>query len=236
MAFASFSKTERTPAQHNQSINEAQVSDQSTNLDDLNEEAWPSQHSVRVDSQFSRLRIGNSRATESESETIASMPSSSSSTSSRRASILRDLLEKNRRLTRQIVEMKGPAQFLTQKEVECAANPLCQEEPVVLKSASTKSSDDTKVELMTVLTHDMGVDTVSLNNTTMGMANTSPMDYNADSGLLDRNPGIVEIKDELISPEQLKFTEAIFKAMSEDLAPLIANRDQSAVRVTAYRG
>ena len=40
----------------------------------------------------------------------------------------------------------------------------------------------------------------------------------------------------MISPEQLKFTVDISKAMSKELAPLIANRDQAAVRRTAFRG
>ena len=39
-----------------------------------------------------------------------------------------------------------------------------------------------------------------------------------------------------ISPEQLSFTEAISKAMSKELAPLIANRDQTRVRPTVYKG
>ena len=39
-----------------------------------------------------------------------------------------------------------------------------------------------------------------------------------------------------ISPEQLRFTEAISKAMSKELAPLIANRDQTRVRPTVYKG
>ena len=38
-----------------------------------------------------------------------------------------------------------------------------------------------------------------------------------------------------ISPEQLRFT-AISKAMSKELAPLIANRDQTRVRPTVYKG
>ena len=39
-----------------------------------------------------------------------------------------------------------------------------------------------------------------------------------------------------ISPEHLRFTEAISKAMSKELAPLIANRDQTRVRPTVYKG
>ena len=39
-----------------------------------------------------------------------------------------------------------------------------------------------------------------------------------------------------ISQEQLRFTEAISKAMSKEPAPLIANRDKTTVRPTIYKG
>ena len=65
---------------------------------------------------------------------------------------------------------------------------------------------------------------------------TSPEDHTVRGGLLESNHGIDDPKDELISPEKLKFTEAISKAMAKELAPLIANRDQTAVRPTLYRG
>ena len=74
---------------------------------------------------------------------------------------------------------------------------------------------------------------ISSNNATMGMAHTSPMDR---GGLLESNHGTDDPKDELISPEKLKFTEAITKTIAKVLAPLIANRDQTAVRPTLYRG
>ena len=74
---------------------------------------------------------------------------------------------------------------------------------------------------------------ISSNNATMGMAHTSPVDR---GGLFEDNHGTEDSKDELISPEQLKFTEAISKAIAKELAPLISNRDQTAVRPTLYRG
>ena len=67
----------------------------------------------------------------------------------------------------------------------------------------------------------------------MGMAHSSPMDQ---GGLLESNHGTDDPKDESISPEQLNVTEAISKAIAKELAPLIANRDQTAVRPTLYRG
>ena len=89
---------------------------------------------------------------------------------------------------------------------------------------------------MTVPTKELVVDIISLSNTTMGIANTSPVDHTADDGLLECNPCISDTKSKLISPEQLKFTEAISKAMPIELAASIANRDQTAVPPTAYRG
>ena len=77
---------------------------------------------------------------------------------------------------------------------------------------------------------------ISSNNATMGMAHTLPEDHVVRGRLLESNHGTDDPKDELISPEKLKFTEAIFKAMAKELAPLIANRDQTAVRPTLYRG
>ena len=77
---------------------------------------------------------------------------------------------------------------------------------------------------------------ISSNNATMGMAHTSPEDHTVRGRLLESNHGTDDPKDELISPEKLKFTEAISKTMAKDLAPLIANRDQTAVRSTLYRG
>ena len=74
---------------------ELQMSEQSTSLDDLDEEDWPSKDSFKVDSEVSDQTIGSSQATKSERRTIVS---NSSSRSSRRSSIDRALLEKLRKL------------------------------------------------------------------------------------------------------------------------------------------
>ena len=89
---------------------------------------------------------------------------------------------------------------------------------------------------MTAPTPDMGVDTKCLNTTTIGKAITSPVDHTADGELLESNTGTDDTKDQFISPEELNVMEAISKAMSKVWAALIANRDQTAVRLTAYRG
>ena len=122
---------------------------------------------------------------------------------------------------------------LTQMQAMCATIPIQQQEPMALESATTQLPNDSK---MTAPIRDLVVDTKPLNNTTIGIANTSIGDHTADDGLLQLNPCTSDTKSELISPEQFKFTEAISEAMSKELAPLIANRDQTAVRPTAYRG
>ena len=43
-------------------------------------------------------------------------------------------------------------------------------------------------------------------------------------------------EEEAISPEQLRFTTALSKAMSKELAPLLAGRDLAQVRPNVYRG
>ena len=53
----------------------------------------------------------------------------------------------------------------------------------------------------------------------MGMAYTSPVDHTAEDGLLESNTGTSDTKGELISPEQVKFTDATSEAVSEELAP-----------------
>ena len=125
--------------------NEPQMSDQSTNFDDLDEEDWPSRDSFRYDSDFSDVTINSSRATGSERKTIIS---TSSSTSSRRSSIHRALLEKTekddariRELTEQIAEMN---KALTQIQAMCATNPKQHQEPMVRESATTKLPNDSK--------------------------------------------------------------------------------------------
>ena len=51
---------------------------------------------------------------------------------------------------------------------------------------------------------------------------------------LERPPAMKD--DEPISPEQLKFTEAISNAMSKEWAPLIADRNHILTRPTIYKG
>ena len=54
-------------------------------------------------------------------------------------------------------------------------------------------------------------------------------------GSQDNSPAPSE-GEEVISPEQLRFTAAISKAMSKELAPLLAGRDQTQAKPSVYRG
>ena len=128
------------------------------------------------------------------------------------------------------------AGVLALMQATSVATPVNQQESVVLESALTKLPNDTKEEQMTTPTQNKGVDRISLNNTTMGIAKTSPVDHSAVGGLLESNHGTDDTQDDLISHEQLKFTKAIPKAMYIELAPFIVNRDQIAIRPTVYRG
>ena len=57
----------------------------------------------------------------------------------------------------------------------------------------------------------------------------------ATRGSQDNSPAPSE-GEEMISPEQLRFTAAISKAMSKELAPLLAGRDQTQAKPSVYRG
>ena len=57
----------------------------------------------------------------------------------------------------------------------------------------------------------------------------------ATRGSRDNSPAHSE-EGEVISPEQLRFTAAISKAMSKELAPLLADRDPTQARPSVYRG
>ena len=48
--------------------------------------------------------------------------------------------------------------------------------------------------------------------------------------------GEAKVEEEAISPEQLRFTAAISKAMSKELAPLLAGRDLAQAKPNVYRG
>ena len=57
----------------------------------------------------------------------------------------------------------------------------------------------------------------------------------ATKGSRDSSPAASE-ESEVISPEQLRFTAAISKAISKELAQLLSGRDPSQARPSVYRG
>ena len=50
------------------------------------------------------------------------------------------------------------------------------------------------------------------------------------------NSPVAREEGDVISPEQLRFTAAVSKAMSKELAPLLAGRDLSQARPNVYQG
>ena len=66
----------------------------------------------------------------------------------------------------------------------CATVPRRQQETVVLESVTTELPTDSKIEPMTAPITELMVEKISLNKTTMGIANTSPVDDTADDVLL----------------------------------------------------
>ena len=89
---------------------------------------------------------------------------------------------KYRDMTQHVTKMKSRvAQMLIQmRETTKSAIPMHQNELMLRENVIIKLPNDTDVELQ------MGVYTMSLNNTTMGMANTSPVHLTTDNGLLER--------------------------------------------------
>ena len=67
---------------------------------------------------------------------------------------------------------------------------------VYLRSATINIPNDAEAEPMTTPTGDMGVDTISLDTTTMGIADTVPEYHASDNGLLERNLCSSETKHE----------------------------------------
>ena len=63
----------------------------------------------------------------------------------------------------------------------------------------------------------------------------SELSMQATRGSRDNSPAPSE-GEEVIPPEQLRFTAAISKAMSKELTPLLAGRDPTQARPSVYRG
>ena len=70
---------------------------------------------------------------------------------------------------------------------------------VAFESATNNFPNDAETEPMTPPTKDMGVDSKFWGTTTMGMADTLPINHTANYGLLEGNPCPSDMKDELIT-------------------------------------
>ena len=171
--------------------NEPQMTDQ-TNSDYLNVEDWPLEDSFKVVSNFLDSMPCSRRATEPKKETLS------------RKSIYRTRLEKseaiNRKLTQKVAELENALdRVIAQVQARSAGTPLHQQELVVLKNAIVTKPNDTKLESVIPPARDFGVDTISLDTTTLGIADTLPIYHAGDNGLLEGNPCTSDTKDELIT-------------------------------------
>ena len=178
--------------------NEPQMTDQTTNLDDLNVEDWPLEDRFKVVSDFLDSMPCNPRAIKPKRETLS------------RKSIYRARMEKsetiNRKLTQKIAELENALErVIAQVQVMSAAIPLHQQELVVLNNATVTISNDTKQESVIPPAKDMAVDPISLDTTTLGIAVTLPIYHAGDNGVLEGNPCTNDTKDELITSPLLSY-------------------------------
>ena len=182
--------------------NEPEITDRSTNLDDLNAEDWLLNDRFKVVSDFLDSMPCNSRATKSERGT---MISNSHSTSPRRSSINRTLLEKteaeNQGFTRQMAEMDHlQAQFLTEMRASYHVNTMsipCQE-TTISANVTTNLSIDTMLEnVIPAGTWKYSQYLCTLQPWVLLIH--KPIYHADDNGLLESNPCTRDTKDELIT-------------------------------------
>ena len=129
--------------------NEPQMTDQTTNLDDLNVEDWPLEDRFKVVSDFLDSKPFSPRATKPKRESLS------------RKSIYRARLEKseaiNRKLIQKVAELENALErVIAQVQAMSAATPLHQKELVVLKNATVTISNNTKLESVIPPARDMG--------------------------------------------------------------------------------
>ena len=168
--------------------------DRSKKLVVLNVEDWPLENSFIVVSDFLDPRPGNSRVTEPERVVRASssclvLSWGMSSLHETSIQTYRPLNQKLETLEQQLDEVSFLlAQSVLRKE-KLLARALMQLQSISAavhsKSATISIPNDPEVEPMTPSTKDMGVDPISLDTTTEGMADTLPIYHTADYGMLE---------------------------------------------------
>ena len=193
--------------------NESQMVDEhdrSTKSEDLNLKDWPLEDSFKPVSTFLDSMPSNSQDTEPERSIRTPSPSlvSSSKRSSLHEASIQFYQKQDQQLEALEQQMGEISISLVQSEIrmeKLLARVLAQMQSINaevqahLRNAEINVSNDVKSEPLTPLKKDMGVDQISLDTTTMGIADTLPEYHADDNGLRERNLHSSDTKNERIS-------------------------------------
>ena len=193
--------------------NESQMVDEhdrSTKLEDLNLKDWPLEDSFKPVPNFLDSMPSNSQGTEPEKS--IRIPSPSSVSLSKRSSLYETCVQIYQKqdhqlqaLEQQMDEISAFLEQSTLRREKLLARALAQmqlinaEVQVHLGNADINISDAVESEPLTPPTKDMGVDPISLETTTMCIADTLPEYHAGDNGLRERNLYSSDTKNERIS-------------------------------------
>ena len=193
--------------------NESQMVDEhdrSTKLEDLNLKDWPLEDSFKPVSNFLDSMPSNSQDTEPERSIRTPSPSlvSSSKRSSLHEASIQFYQKQDQQLEALEQQMGEISTSLVQSEIrmeKLLARVLAQMQSINaevqahLTNADINVSNDVKSEPLTPPLKDMEVDPISLDTTTMGIADTLPEYHADDNGLRERNLYSSDTKNERIS-------------------------------------
>ena len=194
--------------------NESQMVDEhdrSTKLEeDLNLEDWPLEDSFKPVSNFLDSMPSNSQDTEPERSISTPSPSlvSSSKRSSLHEASIQFYQKQDQQLEAPEQQMDEISFSLVRSEIrmeKLLARVLARMESINadvqihLRSATINTSNDPEAKPMTQPTKDLGLDPISLDTTTMGIADTLPEYHAGDNGLRERNLHSSDTKNERIS-------------------------------------
>ena len=192
--------------------NESQMVDEhdrSTKLEDLNLEDWPLEDSFKPVSNFLDPMPSNSQGTEPEKS--IRIPSPSSVSLSKRSSLYETCVQIYQKQDQQLEaleqQMDKISAFLEQSTLrreKLLARALAQMQSINAEvQAHLRDADinvsNVKSEPLTPPTKDMGLDPISLDTTTMCIADTLPEYHAGDNGLRERNLYSSDTKNERIS-------------------------------------
>ena len=192
--------------------NESQMVDEhdrSTKLDDLNLEDWTLEDSFKIVSDFRDSMPSNTQDTESERSIRTASPSSvSSSDKSRQKTTIQIYQKQDQQLEALEQQMDEISILMAQSglrrekllaRVPAQMQSINADVQIHLRSATINIPSDAESEPMTPPTKDMGVDPISLNTSTMIIADTLPKYHAGDKRLRERNLYSSDTTNERIS-------------------------------------